>query len=77
MLTLALDNEIIPVIAIGGGLGVAVVGIVFGNITSMVRSKNQEETKRELAAYVAEGSITPEDAERIIKADGPKSGGCC
>jgi hypothetical protein len=28
----------------------------------------RERTKREIAAYVAEGSMTPEQAERIIKA---------
>ena len=71
MLTLAFDNEIIPVIAIAGGLGVAVVGIVFGTVKSIFTTRSREATKREIAAYVAEGSISPEDAERIIKADTP------
>lgn len=29
----------------------------------------REETRREVAAYVAEGSMTPEDAERILAAE--------
>jgi len=77
MLTLAFDNGLIPVIAIVGGVAVAIIAIVFGNVASMVQTRNREETKRELAAYVAEGSITPDDAERILKSDAPKNGGCC
>jgi hypothetical protein len=32
------------------------------------KNKLREKTKQEIAAYVAEGSMTPEDAVRIIKA---------
>ena len=53
--------------AVVGG-GVAFVAIIFGTVKSMVKSSNRERTRREVAAYVAEGSITPEDAERILTA---------
>lgn len=33
------------------------------------QTRAREETRRELAAYVAEGSMTPEDAERILCAE--------
>ena len=66
------SGDIVPVIAIGGGMIVAVIAIVFGSITKMVRSKHTEESRRELAAYAAEGSISPDDAERIMKAGKPK-----
>lgn len=33
--------------------------------------KEREQTNREIAAYVAEGSISPDDAERLIRAMGP------
>lgn len=66
----------IPLLAIGGGLGVAVISVVVGAIKKVSVTKHREETKRELAAYVAEGSMKPEDAEKILKADQPsrKSG---
>lgn len=48
---------------------VGVITIIFGTINSTAKKKESEKTKRELAAYVAEGSITPEDAERILRAD--------
>lgn len=61
------DNLVIAIIfGVGGVLGV--LGIFFGTISSTQNRKERERTKRELAAYVAEGSMRPEDAERIIKA---------
>lgn len=63
-------TNIIPVIAIGGGLAVGAIGIIAGSIARAHKTKAQEETRRELAAYVAEGSITPDDAERILNAGG-------
>ena len=53
-----------------GGLALAGVVIyklldVIGDIT---KTRMRELTKRELTAYVAEGSITPETAERLMAA---------
>ena len=78
-LTLASDfEEAIPVIAIAGGLMIAALGIVAGTVKSMHRTKSREESRREIAAYVAEGSITPEDAQKLLEAGAPawKKGGC-
>ncbi|MFG0305233.1 MAG: hypothetical protein ACF8Q5_03350 [Phycisphaerales bacterium JB040] len=65
-LPLAFDQNDIPVFAIVGGLAFATVAVIFSTIASMANKKQEEETKREIAAYVAEGSMTPDDAERII-----------
>ncbi|MCC7388965.1 MAG: hypothetical protein IT431_09370 [Phycisphaerales bacterium] len=65
------DSLIVPVLAIGLSFLVALVAIIFGVVKSIMETKAREETKRELAAYIAEGSMTPEDAERIVKADIP------
>jgi hypothetical protein len=43
--------------------------IIFTAVASMVKSSNREKTRRELAAYVAEGTITPQDAERLLVAE--------
>lgn len=61
-----IDEEVIPILAIAIGGGIAIIAIVFGNMKRMVVSTNRERTRREVAAYVAEGSITPGDAERIL-----------
>jgi len=59
-------NEDRLVLLIGGALGMA--GIVFGTVSSMVKGTAKERTRREIAAYIAEGSMTPEQGERILKA---------
>lgn len=63
----------IPIIFVLGMGIVGVVAIVFGTISSVVTSKEQERTRREIAAYIAEGSMTPEDGERLLAA-GQKTG---
>ena len=47
---------------------VGVVGIVFGSVTKIVVSKGRERTRRELAAYVAEGTIEPDKAVAMLEA---------
>jgi len=54
---------------------VAVFAIVFGNIANIMKVRERERTRREVAAYIAEGSMTPEQGERLLKA-GRKMDGC-
>ncbi|MCA9287054.1 MAG: hypothetical protein KDA05_00630 [Phycisphaerales bacterium] len=76
MLTLGSSmGEVIPVVAIACTAGVAVISIIMGTVTSATKTRQRERTKRELAAYVAEGSMTPDEAERILKAE-PEGGAC-
>ena len=60
------SGEDIPVVAIIAGCGIGGLAITLGTVCSVFHKREEEQTKREIAAYVAEGSITPEDAERII-----------
>lgn len=62
-------EDIVKVVLFGGLAVVGVIAVSFGITANVVNTRARERTKRELAAYVAEGSITPADAERIIKAD--------
>ncbi|MBL1217525.1 MAG: hypothetical protein D8M59_08515 [Planctomycetes bacterium] len=58
-----------PVIVIfGAGTIIALFGIVFGSLTSIFRSVSRERTRREIAAYIAEGSMSPEQGERLLSA---------
>jgi hypothetical protein len=65
------DNPgmLIPVIAVGGGVLVAIVAIVVGVVHSIANTKEKERSRREIAAYIAEGSMTSEQGERLIKAN--------
>ena len=76
------NNQLIPIVAIGGGLIFVTVGTVISGVRSMVVGKAREQTKRELAAYVAEGTITADKAVEILNAGGKAkpgsgSGSCC
>lgn len=67
MVTLASDLEPILFITIGGG--VILVWIFMGTIHAIFKRSSFEKSRREIAAYVAEGSITPDDAERLLRAE--------
>jgi hypothetical protein len=57
-----------------------VIGMALRAVTTIVTGQSREKSRREIAAYVAEGSITPEHAERLIKAEvrSARIGqGCC
>lgn len=58
-----------------GGL-IAVVAIIAGSIKSVVRSVVRERSRREIAAYIAEGSMNPDHGERLMAAGEPKHPGC-
>ncbi len=45
-----------------------IVAVVVEERRKVIQLREREETRREIAAYVAEGSMSPEDAERILTA---------
>ncbi len=50
-----------------GGL-IAIIAIVFGIIGGTIKAVARERTRREIAAYIAEGSMTPEQGAKLMKA---------
>lgn len=64
----------VPFFALGGAFLVAIFAIVAGTISSIFRSRAREQSRREIAAYIAEGSISPAEGERLMKAG--NSGPC-
>lgn len=55
-------------IAIGGGLSVVVIWIIAATVDSVLKTRAREAIRREIAAYVAEGSMTPDDGARLLEA---------
>jgi hypothetical protein len=50
-------------------MALLIFGIVFvRTVYSTVRAVSRERTRREVAAYIAEGAMTPEQAERLMRA---------
>lgn len=71
------DGSIIAVIAVGGGMGIAIISIIAGSIRSVYGQRELEQSRREIAAYIAEGSMTPEEGERLLKAGPKRPPGSC
>jgi hypothetical protein len=61
---LAIDSENLfwPIVGT-----VAVVGILAGTLSSVLNVRQREKTRREVAAYVAAGSIDKDTAVAILK----------
>lgn len=76
MLTIAeaRPEDVIPIIAVSVGGFIAILAVVGGIIRSVFVNRSREQSRREIAAYVAEGSMTADEGERLLKAG--TLGGC-
>lgn len=63
-------DTIIGAMAVGGSMFIAVVAIVAGAVRKTLTARAREESRREIAAYVAEGSISADDAAKLLAAGG-------
>ena len=61
-------DDVVPVIAISVGGGIAAIAVTLGILHNIVLGSQKENSRREIAAYIAEGSMTPEEGERLLKA---------
>lgn len=66
------ENTLIPVIIFGGGMIVAIFAIVASMIKRVSINSEHEKSRREIAAYIAEGSMTPEDGVKLLSASPDK-----
>lgn len=64
--------DLIPIVAISLSALVGIVVLIAYNIRRGVERRAMEESRREISAYVAEGSMTVDQAERLLNA-GPKA----
>ena len=64
-------EELFFVLVIAGSITLV---SIFKSITGMVGRLAHERTRREVAAYIAEGSMTPEQGERLLAADRKNDG---
>jgi hypothetical protein len=59
---------VIPILGIVFGCGGWFLSIIVGGIKETKATRQREESRREIAAYIAEGSMTAEQGERLMKA---------
>ncbi|MHC4992876.1 MAG: hypothetical protein ACYTGC_18035 [Planctomycetota bacterium] len=55
------------VASIFGVCFLAAIGV--RGVIAIVTTNGRERSRREIAAYIAEGSLTPEQGERLLRAD--------
>lgn len=67
MTTLGAELETVLFIAVGDG--VFALWILMATLHSTFKRLAYEKSRREIAAYVAEGSMTPKDGERLLKVE--------
>ena len=61
-------RNLMVVIVFGAGMIISVVAILAGVMRSILVSRAQERTRQEVAAYVAEGSMSAAEGESLLKA---------
>ncbi len=59
-------DSFIPYFVIGGGLLVGLTIAAIAIAAGILQSRDRERTRREIAAYLAEGSLTDDQAERLL-----------
>jgi hypothetical protein len=60
------DEELVLIGMLGG---IAIIIALLITVASMAKTRQREQTRREVAAYVAEGSIKAEDAAQLLSAE--------
>jgi hypothetical protein len=70
MLASSGDDAMVGAIAVGGSMMIAIVAIIVGAMRKTMTARAREESRREIAAYVAEGSISADDAAKLLAAGG-------
>jgi hypothetical protein len=74
----AFPNDGLQIGAMALGVGVAIVAIISSTIRRVVTARQIEQSRREIAAYVAEGSMSAEDGQKLLAAGkGAGNRGCC
>lgn len=68
--------SIIGLVAVGGSLSIAMVQVLANLVRDWVHTRHQETSRREIAAYVAEGSISSDEGERLMNAGRPVPSSC-
>ena len=63
-----LENHMYVVVIAVVSLAVLVNSLIRA-VTSIVDTQAKERSRREIAAYIAEGSLSPEQGERLVRAD--------
>lgn len=63
------ENTLVPLLVFSG----VIILVTVRSIAGVLRTNAKERTRREIAAFIAEGSMTPEQGERLMRSGNDKS----
>ncbi|MBI1190899.1 MAG: hypothetical protein GC200_09500 [Tepidisphaera sp.] len=66
------ENVLAPLLIFSG----IIITVVVRSVAGVLKTNAKERTRREIAAFISEGSMTPEQGERLLRSGNDK-GGCC
>lgn len=64
----AMDWQLLPIVATVGGMLIVIFVIVGKVLTDMQQTRQREASRREIAAYIAEGSMTQKEGVELLDA---------
>lgn len=68
--TLTANPDSFMFLMIFGALGtVGLAAVVMATVAKVSSTRQREESRRQIAAYIADGSMAPEDGRRLLEAD--------
>lgn len=62
------EENLVPIVAVSIGCSVVVIWMLLTAITTILTRAQVERSRRDIAAYIAEGSMTPEEGQRLLSA---------
>ncbi len=62
------EDTMILMVIVGSGSLVLIIGMLLGAAKKITISRHREDTRRELAAYIAEGTLDPDQAVALMNA---------
>mgnify|MGYP001488369567 CR=1 FL=1 len=62
------SGALVALIAVVGTMLIVLISILASAINTHTKTREFERSRREIAAYVAEGSISPDDAAKMLSA---------
>ena len=65
---LASADDLVPIVAMAIGGSIALTAIIFGTAKRIAQTRSREASRREIAAYVAEGAMSAEEGKQLLDA---------
>lgn len=77
MPTTFIAADLSPELVFVGSMVFVLLCVILSMIKSLIRNHSLQRTIREIAAYTAEGSIAPDEAQKMIDAASKGAKRCC